>query len=130
VRERYQIDLAKSLAKSTTPTSSSEGSGTSSRRPVHTKHRVFRYLDDSYFAKSPGYKIWADRLLSKYLEGMMLHEVIEDRNERDTWRVEAIHAEGDGEVFVAIFSGPDAENCAREYASWKNSASRELARAS
>jgi hypothetical protein len=59
----------------------------------------------------------------------MLHETVKDRLAMDTWRVEAINQEGDGEVFVAIFSGPDAEARAREYADWKNGI-RELAIAS
>ena len=59
----------------------------------------------------------------------MLHEVVKDRTAMDTWRVEAINQEGDGEVFVTIFSGPDSEARAREYADWKNGV-RELARAS
>jgi hypothetical protein len=44
----------------------------------------------------------------------MDYEVFEDRLSATTWRVEAIGA--DGEVYVAIFSGPDAEQRAREYA--------------
>lgn len=52
----------------------------------------------------------------------MLYEVIKDTVTMDTWRVEAINACGDGEVFVTIFSGPDAEARAHEYARWKNSA--------
>lgn len=59
----------------------------------------------------------------------MLHEVIKDQTTMDTWRVEAINQHGDGEVFVSIFSGPDAEERAHEYADWKNGA-RELAKAS
>jgi hypothetical protein len=59
----------------------------------------------------------------------MLHEVVKDRTMVDTWRVEAINEQGDGEVFVTIFSGPDAEDRAHEYAEWKNGA-RELAKAS
>ncbi len=49
------------------------------------------------------------------------YEVIEDRKYPGDWRVEAINRDGDGEVFVAIFSGPDAEARAAEYAAWKNS---------
>lgn len=59
----------------------------------------------------------------------MLHEVAKDQTMSDTWRVEAINEQGDGEVFVTIFSGPDAQARAREYAEWKNG-SRELAKAS
>lgn len=52
----------------------------------------------------------------------MLFEVIGDRttDSGDVWRVEAINYEGDGEVYVAVFSGPGAEERAHEYADWKN----------
>lgn len=59
----------------------------------------------------------------------MNYEVVKDRTMLDTWRVEAINEQGDGEVYVTIFSGPDAEERAHEYADWKNGA-RELAKAS
>jgi hypothetical protein len=49
------------------------------------------------------------------------YEVIEDRKYPGDWRVEAINRDGDGEVFVAIFSGPNADARAAEYAAWKNS---------
>lgn len=35
----------------------------------------------------------------------------------DQWQVEAVGK--DGEVYVAVFSGPDAEERAHEYANWK-----------
>jgi hypothetical protein len=50
----------------------------------------------------------------------MTYEIVESRDTPDEWRVEAIDHEGDGEVYVAIFSGPDAEARAREYAAFKN----------
>lgn len=59
----------------------------------------------------------------------MHYEVAKDRTMMDTWRVEAMNERGDGEVYVAIFSGPDAEARAHEYADWKNGA-RELSKAS
>jgi hypothetical protein len=46
-------------------------------------------------------------------------EVIEDRQHSGHWRVEAINRDGDGEVYVTVFSGPRSEERAREYASWK-----------
>lgn len=59
----------------------------------------------------------------------MQHEVIQDREIQGVWRVEAINAEGDGEAYVTIFSGPDAQERAYEYAEFKNSVrERELAR--
>jgi hypothetical protein len=42
------------------------------------------------------------------------------------YRVEAIDKDGDGEVFIAIFVGPDAQARAEEYAEWKNSTASEL----
>jgi hypothetical protein len=35
------------------------------------------------------------------------------------WAVEAINFAADGEIFTAIFSGPSAEERAREYVAWK-----------
>lgn len=59
----------------------------------------------------------------------MRYETVKDRTTMDTWRVEAINEQGDGEVFVTIFSGHDAEARAHEYAVWKNGV-RDLAKAS
>ena len=36
-----------------------------------------------------------------------------------TWSVEAVNSDGDGGIDVTIFSGPAAEQRAREYARWK-----------
>jgi len=38
----------------------------------------------------------------------------------DEWRVEAVAYDRDGEVYVTIFSGPEAKERAHEYAAWKN----------
>jgi hypothetical protein len=35
------------------------------------------------------------------------------------WVVEAINSDSDGEIYRALFTGPEAENRAREYADWK-----------
>jgi hypothetical protein len=51
---------------------------------------------------------------------MLKYEVVEDRNYRGCWLVEAINYEGDGEIYSASFSGPNAESLAVEYAAWKN----------
>jgi hypothetical protein len=48
----------------------------------------------------------------------MKYEVVESGLHRDLWHVEMIDDEG--RVFVAVFSGPDAEQRAVEYADWKN----------
>jgi hypothetical protein len=52
----------------------------------------------------------------------LLYETVESREFPDHWHVEAIDDEG--RVFVAVFSGPDAEERAREYADWKNGVRR------
>lgn len=53
-------------------------------------------------------------------EGSMQFEVVQSKDQPGEWRVEATNETGDGEVFVTIFSGPKAEERAREYAEWKN----------
>jgi hypothetical protein len=50
----------------------------------------------------------------------MIYEVAQDRIDHHDWRVEAINHDGDGEVYVAIFSGPDAQTRGEAYAAWKN----------
>lgn len=50
----------------------------------------------------------------------LVYEVAEDRTYPGDWRVEAIDMESEGECYVTIFCGHDAETCAREYAAWKN----------
>jgi hypothetical protein len=47
-------------------------------------------------------------------------EVFPDKEFPNEWRVEAINRDS-GDVFVAVFSGPDAAERAREYASWQQS---------
>lgn len=51
-------------------------------------------------------------------------EIIEDRQHPGDWRVEAIDRNGDGVIYVAIFSGPHARERAEEYAAWKAGAVR------
>lgn len=48
------------------------------------------------------------------------YEVAPARDARDEWIVEAINHEGDGEIYIARFSGPRARERATEYAEWKN----------
>lgn len=48
----------------------------------------------------------------------LTYEIAESREYRGHWHVEAIDDEG--RIFVAVFSGPEAENRAAEYADWKN----------
>lgn len=49
----------------------------------------------------------------------MKYEVSKDAVFPYEWRVEAIDFDGDGDCFVTLFSGPDSESRAREYADWK-----------
>jgi len=58
------------------------------------------------------------------------YETIEDNRNPGDYRVEAIDMRNDGEVYIAIFTGPDAQARASEYADWKNAGQRELAKAS
>ena len=55
----------------------------------------------------------------------MFYEVVESRPYLGTSHAEAVDDER--RVFVAIFSGPEAEQRAREYATWKNASRRETA---
>lgn len=55
------------------------------------------------------------------------YEIMRSRGTVDEWRVEAIDYKHDGQVFVTIFSGPEAKQRAKEYAQWK-SATRGTAR--
>ncbi|KKN82235.1 hypothetical protein LCGC14_0310480 [marine sediment metagenome] len=45
------------------------------------------------------------------------HEIFPSDRSRDEWIVEAIDYDRDGQVYVTIFSGPWAEERAREYVS-------------
>ena len=53
------------------------------------------------------------------------YETIEDKMSPGDYRVEAIDRQGDGEVYIAIFVGPDAKQRAEEYADWKSVAQRQ-----
>ena len=48
----------------------------------------------------------------------MTYEVVQSRLFPDTWVAEAIGPEG--EAYIACFTGPEAEERAREYAAFKN----------
>jgi hypothetical protein len=50
----------------------------------------------------------------------MNYEAAADRKSPNDWRVEAIDFENEGNVYVTIFSGPNAQERAEEYANWKN----------
>lgn len=46
-------------------------------------------------------------------------EVVERRDAPGTWAVEAIDHGSEGEIYLAVFAGPDAQGRAREYAAMK-----------
>lgn len=50
------------------------------------------------------------------------YEVVRSAHEVDEWRVEGIDYEKDGQIYLALFSGPDAKKLAEEYARFKNAA--------
>jgi len=50
----------------------------------------------------------------------MQYEAFKSKGTVDEWRVEAIDENNEGQVFVTIFSGPDAKQRAEEYAAWQN----------
>ena len=54
----------------------------------------------------------------------MKYEVKQSRFERE-WVVEAFNEDGDGDIYVAMFPGPEAKARAFEYAAWKNNQDRE-----
>ena len=52
----------------------------------------------------------------------MKYELVKDRIHPGDWRVEAVDAEHEGVVYVALFTGPKAKERATEYAEWKGPA--------
>jgi hypothetical protein len=50
----------------------------------------------------------------------LLFEVVPSKDVPREWRVEAVDHEDDGQIYVAIFSGPKAKERAEEYAALKN----------
>ena len=53
-------------------------------------------------------------------EAVMRWTIFADKKFPNDWHVEAIDRES-GDIYVAVFSGPDAENRARKYADWQQS---------
>ena len=51
---------------------------------------------------------------------VMQIEVFADKEFPNDWHVETIDSES-GDIYQAVFSGPDAEQRAREYAAWQES---------
>jgi hypothetical protein len=50
----------------------------------------------------------------------MEYELIQDQTVTGAWRVEAINFDGDGEVYVTIFAGPEARQRAEQFMEWKS----------
>lgn len=50
----------------------------------------------------------------------MNYEALECELHPGEWVVEAFDMDGDGDCYMARFSGPQSEQRAREYAEWKN----------
>jgi hypothetical protein len=48
------------------------------------------------------------------------YEAFRDRLDENAWRVEAIDAANDGDVYITLFMGPNAKERAIEYAQFKN----------
>jgi len=61
-------------------------------------------------------------------EAVMEWKCFEDKRNRGDWRVEALDFDDEGKVYVAIFSGPNAEDRAEEYAALKNGQESRLRR--
>lgn len=51
----------------------------------------------------------------------MTYEVKPSQEYQGDWISAAVNDEGDGEMYLAFFSGPNAKERAEEYAEWKNS---------
>ncbi len=49
----------------------------------------------------------------------MIYEVKPSREQQGDWIASAVNDEGDGEMYLVFFSGPDAKARAEEYADWK-----------
>lgn len=50
----------------------------------------------------------------------MFWETVEHKNYPGEWVTEAIDYASEGEIYCALFSGPRAEERAKQYAAWKN----------
>jgi len=55
------------------------------------------------------------------MEACMEWTVFKDSRKRGVWRVEAPDFDEEDQLYITIFSGPEARERAEEYAEWKNS---------
>lgn len=53
-----------------------------------------------------------------------VYEVSRSQEMDEDWVAGAVDHESEGEIYIALFSGPGAEGRAREYADWKNGRSK------
>lgn len=53
-------------------------------------------------------------------EEKQMHEVIQDLRDAQSWRVEFIDYDNEGQVEGALFMGPNAETRAKDYADYMN----------
>ena len=51
----------------------------------------------------------------------MNYTVVRSQTDTDEWIAEGIDHDSEGEIYVATFSGPNAQSRADEYAVWMNS---------
>jgi hypothetical protein len=54
----------------------------------------------------------------------MTYEIMPSREHQGDWIASAVNDEGDGEMYLAFFSGPRSQQRAEEYAEWKNTGER------
>ena len=66
----------------------------------------------------------SDERGSELVKSDLVAEVVERRDAPGCWGVEAIDAAGDGQIYMALFSGPDARDLAIEYAMAKHAECR------
>ncbi len=72
--------------------------------------------------RMPGMLLVRGLISNERARTKMTYEAFQDKMSPFDWRVEATNEEGDGEVYVAIFTGPNARSRAEEYAEWKDHA--------
>jgi hypothetical protein len=53
------------------------------------------------------------------------YEVVEAKGFPGQWNVEAIDCDRDGQIYVAMFTGPDSHRRAVEYGNWMNSGAQD-----
>lgn len=58
--------------------------------------------------------------MAQVIETGLIYAVVPSRHVPGEWRAEAIDLAVDGECYVVIFSGPNSQERAEEYAAWKN----------